>query len=49
MWQLADSERVQKDAFGAASGWHPSPFVRSLQLAFHRLCDAWDLAPQEKA
>jgi hypothetical protein len=48
MWKLKDSQGIQAHSAADASGWHLPPFVRSLQLAFYRVCMAWDLQPAQK-
>jgi len=37
MWQQQDPPRLQADALVPANVWHPSSFVRSLQLVIHRI------------
>ena len=49
VWKFKDSQGIQAHAAADASGWHLPPFVRSLQLAFYRVCLAWDLQSTTKA
>jgi len=48
VWEYKDSPGIQADSATFASGWHLSPFVRSLQLAFYGLCVAWHLQSAKK-
>lgn len=40
--QFSHQEGLQTHAFALSPGWHPLPFVQSLQLAFHRFCSSGD-------
>jgi hypothetical protein len=48
VWQYKDSQGLQANALAVASGWHLSPFVRSLQLAFYGLCAARNLQSSQE-
>jgi hypothetical protein len=40
--QFSHQEGLQTHAFALSTGWHPLPFMQSLQLAFHRFCRSGD-------
>ena len=40
--QFSDKERLQAHAIAVSPGWHPLPFMQSLQLTFYRLRSARD-------
>jgi hypothetical protein len=49
VWEQQDSPGLQAHALVSANVWHPSPFVRSLQLVIHRIWNPRDgLAESEK-
>ncbi len=49
MWQLQDSPGLSAHALVSPNVWHPSSFVRSLQLVIYRIWNSGDgLTPSKK-
>ena len=47
--QFTHQERLQAYSFALSAGWHPLPFMQSLQSTFYRLCgsgDGWKTQPE---
>jgi hypothetical protein len=40
--KFPNQKRLQTDAAALSAGWHPLPFMQSLQSTFHRVCSSWD-------